>query len=74
MSNSARGVMKMSMKDVGTYGAITTPVEEEKKGLPYETVASLKGIEQLDRLDEANAVILARLESGSLELKTIPLP
>jgi hypothetical protein len=74
MSNSARGVMKMSMKEVGSYGAITTPVEQERKGLPYETIQTLQGIEQLDRLDEANAVILARAESGSLDLKTIPLP
>lgn len=74
MTNSSRGVMKMSMKDVGSYAAITEPVKEEKKGLPYETIESLKGIEQLDRLDDTNAVILARAESGSLDLKTIPLP
>jgi hypothetical protein len=74
MTNSSRGVMKMSMKDIGKYGAITSPVEEERKGLPYETIESLKGIEQLDRLDDGNAVILARAESGSLDLKTIPLP
>jgi hypothetical protein len=74
MSNSSRGVMKMSMKDVGTFGAITSRVEEEKRGLPYETVESLQGIEQLDLLDDANAVILARAESGSLDLKTIALP
>jgi hypothetical protein len=74
MSNSSRGVMKMSIKDIGSYAAITTPVEEGKKGLPYETIESLQGIEQLDRLDDANAVILARAESGALDLKTIPLP
>jgi hypothetical protein len=73
MSNSSRGVMKMSMKEVGNYQAITNPVED-KQGLPYETVESLQGIEQLDRLDDGHAVILARAESGSLDLKTIPLP
>lgn len=74
MSNNSRGVMKMSMKDIGAYGAITAPVKEERSGLPYEKIEALQGIEQLDRLDEANAVILARAESGSLDLKTIPLP
>jgi hypothetical protein len=74
MSNSSRGVTKMSLKDIAGYEAITKPVEEGKKGLPYNTIEALQGIEQLDRLDEANAVILARAESGALDLKTIPLP
>jgi hypothetical protein len=74
MTNSSRGVMKMSMNGIEGYDAITEPVEGEKKGLPYETIEQLKGIEQLDRLDDGNAVVLARAESGSLDLKTIPLP
>ncbi len=74
MSNSARGVMKMSMQGIGNYDGITDRVEEEKGGLPYETIEALQGIEQLDQLDDANVVILARAESGSLDLKTIPLP
>jgi hypothetical protein len=74
MTNSSRGVMKMSMNGIEGYDAITEPVEAEKKGLPYETIEQLKGIEQLDRLDDGNAVVLARAESGSLDLKTIPLP
>jgi hypothetical protein len=74
MTNSSRGVMKMAMSGIEKYDAITEPVEGEKKGLPYETVDKLKGIEQLDRLDEGNAIVLARAESGSLDLKTIPLP
>lgn len=74
MTNSSRGVMKMSMNGIEKYDAITERVEEERRGLPYETIEQLQGIEQLDRLDESNAVILARAESGSLDLKTIPLP
>ncbi|MEX2303870.1 MAG: hypothetical protein WD733_23195 [Bryobacterales bacterium] len=74
MTNSSRGVMKMAMTDVGKYDAITEPVKEEKSGLPYETIEQLKGIEQLDQLDDTSVVILARAESGSLDLKTIPLP
>lgn len=73
MSNSSRGVMKMSTENINAYEAITEPVEG-KKGLGYETLEQLKGVEQLDRLDDGNAVILARSESGSLDLKTIPLP
>ena len=74
MSNSSRGVMKMPMQGIEKYDAIKDPVKETTKGLPYETVDSLKGVEQLDRLDDSHAIILARSESGSLDLKTIPLP
>jgi hypothetical protein len=73
MSNSSRGVMKMSMTNVEKYDGISDPVKGTK-GLPYETIESLKGVEQLDRLDDSSAVILARAETGSLDLKTIALP
>jgi hypothetical protein len=73
MSNSSRGVMKMSMAGVEKYDAIKEPVEDTE-GLPYETVAGLKDVEQLDLLDSGHAVILARAESGALDLRTIPLP
>jgi hypothetical protein len=72
MNNSSRGVMKMSLENVEAYEAITAPTE--LKGLPYETVASLKGVEQLDKLDDATALILVRGESGSLDLKSVPMP
>lgn len=73
MSNSSRGVMKMSTKGIENYEAITQPVGGTK-GLPYETLADLKGVEQLDKLDDGNALILTRSESRALDLKTIALP
>jgi hypothetical protein len=66
--------MKMSTEGIESYGAITTPVEEEKAGLGYETLSELTGVEQLDKLDDAHALILARAESGALDIKTIALP
>lgn len=74
MSNSSRGVMKMPTKGIEKYGAITSKVAEERRGLPYETLDSWKGVEQLDKLDDSNALILARAENGSLDLKTVALP
>lgn len=73
MSNSSRGVMKMSTKGIEGYGAITERVGGTS-GLSYETLAEWKGVEQLDKLDGANALILTRGEGGALELKTIALP
>jgi hypothetical protein len=73
MSNSSRGVMKMSTRGLEGYEAIKEPVSGTK-GLPYETIADWKGVEQLDKLDDGNALILARSEGGALDLKTIALP
>jgi hypothetical protein len=73
MSNSSRGVMKMATKGIEAHGAITAPVEGTK-GLPYETIADWKGIEQLDKLDDGHALVLARAEGGALDLKTVALP
>ena len=42
--------------------------------LPYETIAALEGVEQLDRLDEKRALVLARADSGALNLETVALP
>lgn len=74
MSNSSRGVMKMATKGIEEYDPITSPVREERAGLPYETITSLQGVEQLDKLDDGHAVILAREGEGPASLKTIALP
>ncbi|MBK5293500.1 MAG: hypothetical protein JJE04_17725 [Acidobacteriia bacterium] len=72
MNNSSRGVMKMPAAKLESYEAITAQVE--LKGVPYETIASLKGVEQLDRFDDSNALMMIRAEGGSVDLKTVALP
>ncbi len=37
-------------------------------------MADWKGVEQLDKLDDGNALVLTRAEGGALDLKTIALP
>lgn len=71
MANSSRGVMKLPAANLDQYEAITA--QTEKQGVPYETIESLKGIQQLDKLDEAHAVVLADAD-GSMDLRAIPLP
>jgi hypothetical protein len=73
MSNSSRGVMKMSTENIESFGSITEKTGETA-GLPYKTIAELKGVHQLDLLDEKNAVLIVQTESGSLDLKTIAVP
>lgn len=71
MNNSSRGVMKLATDRIETYTGITK--QTDVTGVPYETIASLKGVQQLDRFDDASAVILVS-DGGSLDLKTTPLP
>jgi hypothetical protein len=72
-ANNSRGVMKISTKDFATAAPITTPVETETGGIPYETIASMRGIEQLDKLDDQHSIVLARSTTG-LNLQVLDLP
>ncbi|MBI1897970.1 MAG: hypothetical protein HYS04_15780, partial [Acidobacteria bacterium] len=71
MNNSSRGVMKMSAEGIDSAAAITQ--QTEISGLTYETIASLKGVQQLDLYDQQSAIVLMG-DAGSLDLKTIALP
>lgn len=73
MSNSSRGVMKIPTADFGTASAITAKVSAETAGIQYETIASMKGIEQMDLLDGQRSIVLARA-NGALNLSAVTLP
>jgi hypothetical protein len=72
MTNDRRGVMKIPTEGAGSAPGITEHVLG-KKGLEYETIASLKGVAQMDQLDDRHAVVLAQTPGG-LNLDTIELP
>jgi hypothetical protein len=72
MNNSSRGVMKMSTNGIEAIQPIVS--QTEKAGLPFETLAELKDVQQLDRYDRDHALILVGTEAGSLDLKSIALP
>jgi hypothetical protein len=74
MSNTRRGVMKISTDRIRENAGLTEPVPGGgTAGQPFETIKELSGVQQLDRLDDERAVILAQAGS-SLDLKTIELP
>jgi hypothetical protein len=73
MSNNSRGVMKIPTDSFGTAAPITEPVKAETAGVPYEKVASMIGIEQMDQLDAQRSMVLARTASA-LNLAAVPLP
>ncbi len=71
MANSSRGIMKLQATGLDTYQPILAPTEV--KGVPYETIASFKGVQHLDKFDDATALMLMD-NDGSLDLRTVPLP
>jgi hypothetical protein len=71
MANSSRGVMKLPAQKLESYEPITE--QTGPKGVPYETIATLKGVQQLDKLDDGRAVLLTD-EGGTLDLRTVSLP
>jgi hypothetical protein len=73
MANSARGVMKLDAAKLETYQHIETRIAD-KAGVPYETIAELQGVTQLDKLDDTSAVIVVADANKQTTLKTIALP
>ena len=73
MANSTRGVMKITTEDMANAESITTPVPGTK-GTKYETIEAWKGVEQLDKLDANNALVIRKGEGDALNLESLPLP
>jgi len=73
MSNNSRGVMKIATDGFASASAITSPVSAETAGVPYETITSMRGVEQLDLLDAQNSIVIARA-GAALNLQIVPLP
>ena len=74
IANSARGVMKLTTDEINSIEGITEKIASTA-GLKYETLDELKGVTQLDQLDEQHALLLVvNEESGESNLQTIALP
>jgi hypothetical protein len=73
MANSDRGVMKIPTEGIDKVEAITARVND-KAGLKYETIDSLKGVMHLGRFDKDHALVVKRTEGGNYNLETIELP
>jgi hypothetical protein len=72
MANNNRGLMKISLNEI----AKTEPIKQrvrDKAGLEYETIDSMKGVVQLDRLNKDSAVVIVQADGGQ-NLSTMALP
>jgi hypothetical protein len=73
LANSSRGVMKVNVETIDKQDGISSRINGTA-GLPYDTLADLKGVMQLDKLGKDKALILVQSDSGGLNLKAIQLP
>ncbi|HSQ55751.1 MAG TPA: hypothetical protein VLM40_08390, partial [Gemmata sp.] len=71
-ANDNRGVMKIPTEQFATATPISTRVGGTA-GPKYETIAELKNVVQLDKLDDTRGIVLVKADGG-FDLKTIPLP
>ncbi len=75
IANTSRGVMKVTTENIDKIEGITERVGGGgTQGLSYDTISTLKGVTQLDKLNERSAVLLVVNESGVADLKTVALP
>jgi hypothetical protein len=75
LSNSARGVMKITTAGLKDNKGLSEPVSGGgTAGQQFETVESMAGVLQLDKLNETSALVLVQAEGGPQNLKTIALP
>jgi hypothetical protein len=72
-SNTARGVMKIPTERFATEPAITARVPGTA-GIGYETIASMTGVQQLDKLDASRVVTIVRTPAGAVNLTVVALP
>ena len=72
MSNTSRGVMKIPTAMFGSAAPITARVGGTG-GIPYETIATMTGVVQMDLLDTQRTVIIAR-QGTTLNLQAVDLP
>ena len=42
--------------------------------MPFETIATMKGVQQLDLLDATHALLLVQSQPGTLDLQAAALP
>ena len=75
MTNSSRGVMKIPTEGAGKCAGYRRPASQQAGDRATKRSPSLKGVVQMDQLDNRHAVLsLQEDPSGSIDLKTIELP
>jgi hypothetical protein len=73
MANTSRGVMKIPTAPFATAAPMTMPSNQETAGVPFEKIASMTNVQQLDLLDATHSVVLTGT-AAALNLQAVELP
>ena len=75
MANSARGVMKINTENLENAKGLTERVSNgDVAGQSYETIDSLDGVVQLDKLNDTHALVVIQKDNGPMAMKSVELP
>jgi hypothetical protein len=74
VSNTSHGVLKVATETFGTAAPITQPVPGGgAAGVPFEKIASMQGVVQLDKLDDTHSIVISRA-GANMNLEALILP
>jgi len=73
MANTTRGVMKIPTDTFGTQTPLTMPSNQETAGVPFEKIAAMQQVQQLDLLDATHSIVLSGT-NAALNLQSFELP
>jgi hypothetical protein len=75
LANSARGVMKITTDTLDKQEPLTEAVRDgNTAGIKFDTIADLKDVLQLDKVDDKNAIVLVGKQDGPKSLQVVALP
>lgn len=75
MSNTARGLMKISTEDLEKNEGLTEPVRGGgTAGQEFETIESLSSVVEMDKISDDKMVALVQQSEDTLDLKEFDLP
>lgn len=75
LSNSARGVMKITTAGMQDNQGLTAPVQGGgTAGQSFTAIPEFTGVVQMDKLNDSSALVLTQTDNGQLHLKTVALP
>jgi hypothetical protein len=71
-ANSRHGILRIPTTDFASAAPITS--RTGPAGIKADKIEELKDVVQLDKLDDARMIVLAKAAGGGFDLKTVPLP
>lgn len=72
LANSAHGVIKVAAEQIAGAGSITGKVAKTE-GLAFQKI-DWAGVSQLDRFDNAHAIVMRTATGGAINLETLAFP